>query len=54
MLLWTIQHKAAYDILLETSRLIANKKYLLFDGGLRYYYEWIAEQMKKTYRNAAR
>ncbi len=41
MLLWTIQHKAAYDILLETGRLIANEKYLLFDGGLRCYYEWI-------------
>nr|WP_314757666.1 hypothetical protein [uncultured Lachnoanaerobaculum sp.] len=25
MLLWTIQHKAAYDILLETGRLIANE-----------------------------
>ena len=47
MLLWTIQHKAAYDILLETGRLIANEKYLLLDGGLRCYYEWIAEQMKK-------
>lgn len=32
MLLWTIQHKAAYDILLETGRLIANEKYLLFEG----------------------
>jgi len=30
MLLWTIQHKAAYDILLETGRLIANEKHLLF------------------------
>lgn len=54
MLLWTIQHKAAYDILLEKGRLIANEKYLSFDGGLRCYYEWIAEQMKKTYWNAAR
>ena len=26
MLLWTIQHKAAYDILLETGRLIADEK----------------------------
>ena len=47
MLLWTIQHKAAYDILLETGRLIANEKHLLFDGGLSYYYEWVAKQMKK-------
>ncbi len=25
MLLWTIQHKATYDILFETGRLIANE-----------------------------
>ena len=43
MLLWTIQHEAAYEILLKTGRRIANEKYLSFDGGLRYYYEWIAE-----------
>lgn len=39
MLLWTIQHKAAYDILLETDRLIANEKYLLFEGQFRSSYD---------------
>ncbi len=34
MLLWAIQLKSSYDILFETGRLIANKKYLLFDLGL--------------------
>ena len=47
MLLWTIQHKAAYDILIETGRLIADEKYLLFDGQFRSSYDWLVEQMKK-------
>ena len=47
MLLWTIQHKAAYDILLKTDRLIADEKYLLFDGQFRSSYDWLVEQMKK-------
>ena len=47
MLLWTIQHKAAYDILLETGRLIANEKHLLFEGQFRPSYDWLVGQMKK-------
>lgn len=47
MLLWTIQHKAAYKVLLEGGRLIANEKYLLFDGEFCSLYAWLTEQMKK-------
>ena len=47
MLLLTIQHKAAYDILLETGRLIANEKYLLFEGQFRSSYDWLVDHMKK-------
>ncbi|WHE88346.1 DUF3841 domain-containing protein [Lachnoanaerobaculum gingivalis] len=47
MLLWTIQHKTTYDILLETGRLIANEKSLLFEGAFRSSYDWLAKQMKK-------
>ena len=47
MLLWTIQHKATYDILFETGRLIANEKHLLFEGQFRSSYDWLVDQMKK-------
>lgn len=47
MLLWTIQHKAAYKVLLERGRLMANEKYLLFDGEFCSLYAWLTDQMKK-------
>lgn len=43
MRLWTIQHKAAYKVLLERGRLIANEKYLLFDGEFCSLYAWLTD-----------
>ena len=48
MLLWTIQHKAAYDILLKTGRFIANEKYLLFECQFRSSYDWLVDHMKNV------
>ncbi|MBO1870985.1 DUF3841 domain-containing protein [Lachnoanaerobaculum sp. Marseille-Q4761] len=46
MLLWTIQHVAAYKVLLETGRLLANEKYLFCEEDFRFAYDWLSEQMK--------
>lgn len=54
MLLWTIQHKVAYDILLKTGRFIANEKYLLFEGWFRSSNDWLVESYEKTYMDTAR
>ena len=47
MLLWTIQHVAAYKVLLETGRLFANEKYLFCEEDFRFAYDWLSKQMKK-------
>lgn len=46
MILWTIQHKAAYEELLRKGVLRANPEYI-FEEFFRESYEWMAEQMKK-------
>ncbi|MBR5565358.1 MAG: DUF3841 domain-containing protein [Roseburia sp.] len=46
MILWTIQHKAAYEDMLRTGVLRANPEYIL-EEFFRAPYEWMAEQMKK-------
>ena len=50
MKLWTIQHKVAYDEMLQTGVLRANSEYI-FDELFRDSYEWMAEQMKKRIGN---
>jgi len=48
MLLWTIQHKNAYETLLETGALRADEKYLFCEDDLLYVYQWISEQWKNV------
>ena len=45
MVLWTIQHRAAYERMLQTGILRANPAYM--DEDFRRAYVWMAEQMKK-------
>lgn len=47
MILWSTQHRKAYDIMLQTGVLRADKNYLLFEGSLIESYRWMASQMKK-------
>lgn len=47
MLLWTIQHKNAYETLLETGTLRADEKYLFCEDDFLYAYQWISDQMKE-------
>ena len=46
MILWTIQHRTAYEEMRRTGVLRANSKYI-FDESFRESYEWMADQMKK-------
>lgn len=47
MLLWTIQHKNAYETLLETGTLRADEMNLFCKDDFLYAYQWISEQMEK-------
>jgi len=47
MLLWTIQHKIAYEILIQTGRLRADEKHLFCGNDFLHAYQWISEQMKE-------
>ncbi len=47
MILWTLQHKAAYDVMLKTGALRANEQYLFCQDDLRFAYNWIASEMQK-------
>lgn len=46
MILWTIQHNAAYEEMLQTGVMRANPKYI-FDEFFKEPYEWMAAQMKE-------
>ena len=50
MILWTIQHREAYEEMLRTGVLRANSAHI-FDEFFRESYEWMAEQMKKRIGN---
>lgn len=50
MILWTIQHKVAYEELLRTKVLRANPEYIC-EEFFRESYDWMAEQMKKRIGN---
>jgi len=50
MILWTIQHKAAYEEMLRTGVLRANSKYI-FEESFRESYGWMADQMKRRIGN---
>lgn len=50
MKLWTIQHRTAYEEMLQTGVLRANSSYIL-DEFFRDSYEWMVEQMKKRIGN---
>lgn len=52
MILWTIQHKQAYDNMANTGILRADERYLIFNGDFKKSYLWMAEQMKKRIGNA--
>jgi len=45
--LWTIQTEAAFEILRKTGLLRADPEHLLFGGGFREAYDWMAAQMRK-------
>lgn len=47
MILWTIQHKATYDAMLESGVLRANEEHLFCQDDFRFPYDWIAEQMRR-------
>ena len=47
MLLWTIQHKAAYDEMLRTGSLTANEDHIFSYFVECGAYPWLADQMKK-------
>lgn len=47
MILWTIQHKNAYDAMLESGVLQANEQNLFCQDGLRFTYDWMAERMRR-------
>lgn len=51
MLLWTIQHKSAYEKLIETSTLQANEHNLFFEDDFLDAYRWLSEQMKQRIGN---
>lgn len=50
MKLWTIQHKAAYEEMLQTGVLRANRAYIV-EEFFQEPYEWMASQMKKRIGN---
>ena len=50
MILWTIQHKEAYEEMLRTGVLRANPTHI-FEEFFRDSYDWMAEQMKKRIGN---
>lgn len=45
MLLWTIQHKAAYEHLLTNGALRADERHLFCEDDFRFAYQWISGQM---------
>lgn len=45
MLLWTIQHRAAYEKMLKTGTLRADEAHLFCGDELRFAYDWLAMQM---------
>lgn len=47
MLLWTIQHREAYEVLLEKGYLRADDKYLPDGDCFARSYRWMSEQMQK-------
>ena len=46
MILWTIQHKNAYDKMVETGRLVANEEYLFLPLDDCDEYKWLSERMR--------
>lgn len=50
MILWTIQHKAAYDAMLESGVLRADEQPLFCQDDFRFTYDWMAEQMCRRVR----
>ena len=50
MILWTIQHRAAYEEMLQIGVLRANSAYI-FEEFFRDSYDWMVEQMKKRIGN---
>ncbi len=47
MILWTIQHKAAYLAMLESGVLRADERYVFCQDELRFAYDWIAMEMRQ-------
>lgn len=47
MLLWTIQHRAAYERLLKTGIMRADEHHLFCGDDFPHAYQWIADQMSK-------
>ena len=47
MILWSIQHRQAYENMIETGVLRADEKHLLFEGDLKDAYLWMANQMRE-------
>lgn len=47
MILWTIQHKAAYDKMLFTGTLRADEDHLFCQDDLLFAYSWMTKQMQK-------
>ena len=48
MILWTIQHYAAYQKMLETGVLVADESHLLYQDDFRHAYDWMAHKMKEA------
>lgn len=47
MILWTIQHKSAYENMMETGRLIANESFMYIPDIIGNAYLWLANRMKE-------
>ncbi|MCD8083007.1 MAG: DUF3841 domain-containing protein [Clostridiales bacterium] len=45
MILWSIQHRVAYDRMLHTGMLVADERYQFCENDLRFAYDWMTEQM---------
>ena len=47
MLLWTVQHRAAYEQMFQTGTLRANEAHLFCGDELKFAYDWLAAQMRE-------
>lgn len=47
MILWSIQHRQAYEKMIQRGTLRADEAHLLFGGNFKDAYNWMAEQMGK-------